>query len=187
MREQKISSNQIKIYFWARIQSMNYSASQFFSPNDVNRRIDAEHSRIRERPSLTHCLSDTNHQGEYLMREMRWYINLTFASLAAICACSAKQRSCIIITNSIRISDNRFPNWLARSPIHQRILLLLTVCTLSKHERSRSTSHSCVSLSGLTPVLMTPFDPMTNDYRMDRVRVIVCPRRNVVMQVPVVG
>ena len=166
---------------------MKYFASQFFLPNDVNRWIDAEHSHIRERPSLTYCLSDTSHQGEYLMREMRWYINLTFASLAVIFACWAKQRSCIITTN--RINGNRFPSWWARSLIQQQISLHLTVSTSSMHVWTRCTSHSCVcvSLSGLTPVLMTPFDPMTRDYRMDRVRVIVCPRRNVVMQVPVVG
>ena len=40
---------------------------------------------------------------------------------------------------------------------------------------------------GLNPVVLTPFDPISSDYRPDRVRLIVCPRRGTVMQVPVVG
>jgi hypothetical protein len=40
---------------------------------------------------------------------------------------------------------------------------------------------------GLTPIILKPNDPMTRDFRMDRVRIIVDPTRAVVIQIPVVG
>ncbi len=40
---------------------------------------------------------------------------------------------------------------------------------------------------GLTPVLVKPNQPMTMDYRTDRVRIVTDPSGRVVSQVPTVG
>jgi hypothetical protein len=49
------------------------------------------------------------------------------------------------------------------------------------------THRSHMSISGFNPVIMAPYEPMSRDLRMDRVRLIVCPMRGTVVQVPYVG
>ncbi|CAF2337526.1 unnamed protein product [Rotaria sp. Silwood2] len=42
-------------------------------------------------------------------------------------------------------------------------------------------------VQGLTPVLMKPNQPMTMDYRPDRVRIITDPSGRVVLRTPMIG
>ena len=44
-----------------------------------------------------------------------------------------------------------------------------------------------IPISGLTPVLVKPNQPMTMDYRTDRVRIITDPSGRVVVGTPTIG
>ncbi|CAF0903287.1 unnamed protein product [Adineta ricciae] len=53
--------------------------------------------------------------------------------------------------------------------------------------RSSREAVAYLSARGLSPVLVRPNQPMTMDYRMDRVRVVVDPSRRIVIQTPTVA